>query len=394
MGMNVVVSPRPYYRAEDVDVDELADLAATVTPQGTYPHATTILREVVVYDMNALTPVISTREGRREVMAEIAHALREGPGVVALRGAVPRDVLDRATNAFEWMITEQYQSGVTSGDHFAMVGANDRVWNALEKLAVAEPEVFVDYYASDAIALAAAAWLGPGYQISSQLNVVRPGGAAQSPHRDYHLGFMTDAQAEPFPGHAHLLSPMLTLQGAVAHVDMPVASGPTKLLPHSQKYPAGYVAWRRPDVIELFEDRCVQLPLAAGDAVFFNPALLHAAGSNHTATVRRMANLLQISSAMGRSMETVDRTRVMRAVYPVLLDRQAAGWDAAALHRAIAASAEGYAFPTNLDRDPPIGGLAPSSQADIVRQALADRWTPEQLDDALTALDDRRLSHH
>jgi ectoine hydroxylase-related dioxygenase (phytanoyl-CoA dioxygenase family) len=275
-----------------------------------------------------------------------------------------------------------------------MVGANDRVWNALEKLAVAEPEIFVDYYASDAIALAAAAWLGPGYQISSQLNVVRPGGAAQSAHRDYHLGFMTDAQAEPFPGHAHLLSPMLTLQGAVAHVDMPVESGPTKLLPHSQKYPAGYVAWRRPDVMELFEDRCVQLPLAAGDAVFFNPALLHAAGANHTATVRRMANLLQISSAMGRSMETVDRTRAMRAVYPVLLDRQAAGWDEAALHRAIAASAEGYAFPTNLDRDPPIGGLAPSTQADIVRQALADRWTPEQLDDALIALDDRRLSHH
>jgi hypothetical protein len=93
-------------------------------------------------------------------------------------------------------------------------------------------------------------------------------------------------------------------------------------------------------------------------------------------------------------METVDRTRVMRAVYPALLERQEAGWDLAALDRAIAASAEGYAFPTNLDSDPPIGGLAPSSQADIVRQALADRWTPEQLDDALIALDDRRLSHH
>ena len=391
--MTVVTAPRPFYAAADVDVDELAQLVDTVTPAGTYPHAAAIVSEVVVYDLAALADVRRDPVQRRELMAEIAHVLRDGPGVVVLKGAVERDVLDRATAAFEWMIAEQNQAGVNSGDHFAMVGTNDRVWNALEKLAVAEPECFVDYYESDGIALAATSWLGPAYQITSQLNVVKPGGAAQSAHRDYHLGFMTDDRAEPFPGHAHLLSPLLTLQGAVAHGDWPVASGPTKLLPHSQKFPAGYVAWRRPDVIELFESRCVQLPLDAGDAAFFNPALLHAAGANHTADIRRMANLLQVSSAFGRSMESIDRTRMMRAVYPALLARQAAGWDEAALHRAVAATAEGYAFPTNLDRDPPIGGLAPASQADIVRQALADGWTPEQLDDALVALDERRRSH-
>ncbi len=36
----------------------------------------------------------------------------------------------------------------------------------------------------------------------------------------------------------------------------------------------------------------------------------------------------------------------------------------------IAASAEGYPFPTNLDSDPPVDGLAPPSQADVVRRAL------------------------
>ena len=51
--------------------------------------------------------------------------------------------------------------------------------------------------------------------------------------RDYHLGFMTDEQAERYPVHVHALSPMLTLQGAGAHFDMPVESGPTMLLPHS-----------------------------------------------------------------------------------------------------------------------------------------------------------------
>ena len=48
-------------------------------------------------------------------------------------------------------------------------------------------------------------------------------------------------------------------------------------------------------------------------AAFFNPALLHGAGHNRSADVRRMANLLQVSSAFGRAMEAVDRAAVSRA---------------------------------------------------------------------------------
>ena len=73
---------------------------------------------------------------------------------------------------------------------------------------------------------------------------------------------MSDAVAEehnqPTPT---AISPMLTLQGAVAHCQMPVESGPTMYLPHSQKYEAGYLAWRRRDFIEYFERNHVQLPL-------------------------------------------------------------------------------------------------------------------------------------
>lgn len=34
-------------------------------------------------------------------------------------------------------------------------------------------------------ALACEAWLGPGYQITAQTNIVKPGGKAQQPHRDF-----------------------------------------------------------------------------------------------------------------------------------------------------------------------------------------------------------------
>src|SRR5207248_9173717 len=193
-------------------------------------------------------------------------------------------------------------AGVVGGDHFAKPGANDRVWGALDKFAVRDPEAFAAYYGNDVIALISEAWLGPGYQVTSQVNVVNPGGTAQVAHRDYHLGFMSDAVASLFPLHAHRLSPVLTLQGAVAHTDMPVETGPTMYLPHSQKYLPGYVAFHRPEFREYFEGHHVQLPLRKGDAVFFNPALFHAAGTNRTADVRRMANLLQVSSAFGRAM--------------------------------------------------------------------------------------------
>ena len=54
--------------------------------------------------------------------------------------------------------------------------------------------------------------------------MVNPGGAAQKPHRDYHLGFMTVAVAEQYPAHVHHLSAALTLQGAVAVRDKVVAA--------------------------------------------------------------------------------------------------------------------------------------------------------------------------
>ena len=204
-------------------------------------------------------------------MTELARAFNRGPGVIVIRNAITRAVLDRANVEFDALIDAQNASGAAAGDYFVKAGANDRVWNALEKLAVDAPEVFVSYYASDAIALASTAWLGPGYQITSQLNQVRPGGTAQRAHRDYPLGFTTAAQAATYPVHVHSFGPMLTLQGAIAHRDMAVESGPTKYLPHSHKLHSGYVAWHQPSVRDRFEERFVQLPLGAGGGCYRAP---------------------------------------------------------------------------------------------------------------------------
>ena len=380
MGIHHVAPPRTpqpadgLYSPASCSVEEFARLVETSTDAADYPWADDVIQNVLIYGQR-IQPALVNKKSRRSVQAELARALLTGPGIVVFQQAFDPSVVDRGTEAFDALIAAQKASGVQSGDHFAKPGANDRVWGALDKLAVYDPEVFADYYANDVLALISTAWLGPQYQVTSQINVVNPGGQAQVAHRDYHLGFMSAEQSARFPAHVHQLTAALTLQGAVAHCDMPVETGPTLYLPHSQKYEPGYLAFHQPDFTSYFDSHYVQLPLAKGDAAFFNPALFHGAGTNRTADVRRMANLLQISSAFGRAMETVDRTTVTRALFPVLAARLAAGASEASIRNVIAASAEGYAFPTNLDRDQPVDGLAPQTQAELVWQALREGWS-------------------
>jgi ectoine hydroxylase-related dioxygenase (phytanoyl-CoA dioxygenase family) len=381
-----------YLTADDCRLADLTDLVNQKTDLADYPYASTVEQNVLSYDGAQLRAELSRPARRPRVEAELASALLDGPGIVVLANAFDDQwVIDRATWQFEAIIAAQRAAGGTAGDHFAAAGQNDRIWNALEKLALRTPEVFADYYANDLIATACRAWLGPGYQVTSQVNVVNPGGAAQEAHRDYHLGFATDIQAARYPAHVHRLSPALTLQGAVAHVDMPAETGPTMYLPYSQKYLPGYLAWRRPEFREYFEAHRVQLPLRKGDAVFFNPALFHAAGANRTG-VRRMANLLQVSSAFGRAMEAVDRSAVSIAVSPALQAMADDGASPAAIANVIAACAEGYPFPTNLDLDQPVGGLAPPTQADILTRAVSERWSRQQLKTELGTWSARRSS--
>ena len=106
-----------------------------------------------------------------------------------------------------------------------------------------------------------------------------------------------------------------------------------------------------------------------------------------------MANLLQVSSAFGRAMEAVDRDRLVRAIYPTLLSRKASGMPAAHLANVVAASAEGYAFPTNLDRDQPVGSMSPPTQADLLTEAIAGGWDLERFTAAAAAHTGRRATH-
>lgn len=375
----------------DLDVGVFAALCGSEVDAATVPTADAIVDRVPVYSAEALGRETATPTGRLEIMGELHRCLLDGPGVLVITGLVDPAVVDQATAVYWDVIAAEKTAGITPGDHYAEPGLNERIWNSFQKLAEHAPSTFASYFANPVLDLICSAWLGPAYRMTAQINVVRPGGKAQRPHRDYHLGFQTDEQGALYPIAMHRASVFLTLQGAVAHSDMSVESGPTRLLPFSQQYELGFLAYRDPTFQQFFADHFVQLPMERGDGIFFNHALFHAAGDNRTSDVLRMANLLQVSSAFGKPMETIDTAKVVEACYPHLTAMYHEQGMSAPVEALITMAAEGYPFPANLDVTPPVGGMAPASQVDLLHQALLEGWPAEQLHAALVRqLEDRR----
>jgi ectoine hydroxylase-related dioxygenase (phytanoyl-CoA dioxygenase family) len=399
--------PARLTQESSISLDEFKQICSRCINTSTYPLASTVDHNVPIYDIAALDAQPLTAKTISHLQDEWHHILHSGPGVFVLRGMYTptkyASILSSTNDAFDRIIARERASNTSKGDHFATSGTNDRIWNAFSKHALEDPASFAEYYANPWLATVCNAWLGPGYRVTAQVNAVHPGGAAQEAHRDYHLGFMDADACAGFPAATQVTSQFLTLQGAVAHTDMPLTSGPTRFLPFSQSYAPGYMAWRRPEFRAFFQEKYIALPLALGDGVFFNPALFHAAGANvmdvSVGGFRRVANLLQISSAFGKAMESVDAIPLVQRCWKFLVARYEAtgkkiagsdldpglwGREAREVRALVQALGEGYPFPTNLDRRPPAPGrMAPDCEQDVLVRGLEGGWSVVEVVGAL-----------
>lgn len=380
------VEPRCYSLENPPSLEAFKVLIDQITLPSTYPKAKEISKNVPIYDCTAFQ--LSDREAMAQLQDEWYHILISGPGVFVLKHFFPdEDILDATNEAYATIAMEEQSIDDRKGDHFAPASANTRVWNSFSKHCLQDPESFVDYYSNPLFGFVSEAYLGPAYRLTSQLNIVRPGGKAQVCHRDYHLGFQTSKDSVKWPRAMHNASTFLTLQGAVAHTDMPLDSGPTRLLPFSQLSEEGFMAYGLPEFNDLFLEKYTALPLQKGDAIFFSPALFHAAGENRMQGIERSANLIQVSSAFGRPMESIDTLPLIEKSWDVLAERYASEGMSTEVDSFVKAVAEGYPFPTNLDRRPPApGGLAPESEQDLLRTALREGWEKARLVKELIAV--------
>ena len=366
----VKINQQVYFSQSDIDYDDLAKICSQKTLQEDYPFADSVSNNVVIYDANYLESFIGDSENELRLKTELHQVLEGGPGVFVIRNLYRHDAIDQSNNIFEKIVESE---GNTSNDHFAS-GTNTRIWNAFQKVALEDPEAFISYYSNNLLKLVAESWCGPNSQMTAQVNIVRPGGEMQKPHRDYHLGFQENQIVELFPISAHRLSNYLTLQGGVAHTDMPLASGPTMVLPYSQQYELGYLAWRDNACTDFFNDNAVQNQMNKGDGIFFNPALLHGAGSNTTKDFHRIGNLLQISSPFGKTMERIDYLKIINRIYPLLLEHSInKTLSEKLIENVLVCATDGYAFPTNLDNDKNSNSkLQGMTMFELTKQSLLD----------------------
>ena len=366
----VKTNQQVYFNQSDIDYDDLAKICSQKTLQEDYPFADSVSNNVVIYDANYLETFIGNSENELRLKTELHQVLEGGPGVFVIRNLYRHDAIDQSNNIFEKIVESE---GNTSNDHFAS-GTNTRIWNAFQKVALEDPEAFISYYSNNLLKLVAESWCGPNSQMTAQVNIVRPGGEMQKPHRDYHLGFQENQVVELFPISAHRLSNYLTLQGGVAHTDMPLASGPTMVLPYSQQYELGYLAWRDNACTDFFNDNAVQNQMNKGDGIFFNPALLHGAGSNTTKDFHRIGNLLQISSPFGKTMERIDYLKIINRIYPLLLEHSInKTLSEKLIENVLVCATDGYAFPTNLDNDKNSNSkLQGMTMFELTKQSLLD----------------------
>mgnify|MGYP000217792732 FL=1 len=366
----VKINQQVYFSQSDIDYDDLAKICSQKTLQEDYPFADSVSNNVVIYDANYLETFIGDSENELRLKTELHQVLEGGPGVFVIRNLYRHDAIDQSNNIFEKIVESE---GNTGNDHFAS-GTNTRIWNAFQKVALEDPNAFISYYSNNLLKLVAESWCGPNSQMTAQVNIVRPGGEMQKPHRDYHLGFQENQVVELFPISAHRLSNYLTLQGGVAHTDMPLASGPTMVLPYSQQYELGYLAWRDNACTDFFNDNAVQNQMNKGDGIFFNPALLHGAGSNTTKDFHRIGNLLQISSPFGKTMERIDYLKIINRIYPLLLEHSInKTLSEKLIENVLVCATDGYAFPTNLDNDKNSNSkLQGMTMFELTKQSLLD----------------------
>lgn len=372
------IGPRVFSKAKPPSLDEFQALTAKSLPLE-YPLASEIVKNVPTYDLSAVSSY--TTQQISALQDEWYHILLHGPGVFVTKHIyTDLGLIDKVNDVYSSIIRQEAQQSDKKGDHFATSGSNSRIWNSFSKHCLADPTTFIEYYSNPWLSLISSAWLGPQHRLTAQVNIVRPGGAAQISHRDYHIGFQSAELCQQFPKALQIASQFLTLQGAVAHSDMPVESGPTRLLPFSQKFEEGYMAYRLKEFQDFFLETYVSVPLEKGDGLFFNPALFHAAGSNTSADVQRSANLLQISSAFGKPMEMIDSLPLVERTWDALAEWHSKEGLIEEIKAFISNIAEGYPFPTNLDRRvPETAGMAPESEQDLLLKGLKEGWEKDRV---------------
>ena len=150
-------APTAWIEDADCDLDDFRAQVARDTDLADYPLADDVRQDVLVYSAATLARAgpartagrADPRAGRRARRGRLRRTRSTPTSSTAPARRSPRSSRRSAPRAPRRATTS------------ARPGANDRIWNAAQKLALHAPEVFADYYATDALALVCAGLARP-----------------------------------------------------------------------------------------------------------------------------------------------------------------------------------------------------------------------------------------
>ena len=158
-----------FYSSENCNIKEFEKLIKQEINSNLLNCAEEIINNVPVYNMEVLRDNLHDKDQRLSLMSEWAYVLSKASGALVLKNTYSDcSSIDLATKIYENIILEEKEKNIGGSDHYAKPGANDRIWNSLQKLCEKDSFVFAKYFGNEIIS--SVCWY---IEISDSKSVIR-----------------------------------------------------------------------------------------------------------------------------------------------------------------------------------------------------------------------------
>ena len=119
---------------KDNNIENFKQSLSLQTKKSEVPLSKSIEKNIPIYEGKEVNERSLEEDYKIALLREWSNVFKEGSGIIVIKkGIANLKVISKATSVFTKLIETEKEKFNSGGDHFAKPGANDRVWNALEK---------------------------------------------------------------------------------------------------------------------------------------------------------------------------------------------------------------------------------------------------------------------
>lgn len=171
-----------------------------------------------------------------------------------------------------------------------------RLWNFYSDLSQYDIKTWIDYFGDKNLYNLLSLWMGAYLRYSAQVNILKKGYLGHWIHQDYPVGLYSKDFVKKLSPVQYQSIQHFSLQVLIAHDEMTPSNGALKVLPASQLWSqAQIINFSSNSFTEFFNTECHEICMSPGDALFYNPHLIHCTGDLNDGEQRRAALILATS---------------------------------------------------------------------------------------------------